>query len=326
MLNSKKENMRRALIVGINHYPAGPLKGCINDAKNMHEVLSRHEDETVNFDCKLLTSKEESLNISTRYLKMEISKLLLQEAEIAVLYFSGHGTTNDIDSYLVTQDAMNFSEGVSLSEIISMANRSKAREVIIILDCCHSGHLGNLNEIGIRKAILREGVSILTSSRDTQISMEKDDNQGLFTSMIYEALKGGASDIFGNITVSGIYQYADQLLNTWEQRPVLKTHISRMVSLRKNSPKIKLKTLRKIKKHFPNKEFKYPLDPSYSTNSKKKNKKNIKKMRVFREYHSQGLLRPIGTTYMWDAAQESKHCELTPFGKHIWEMANKNQI
>jgi len=331
MQNFEKKviNMRRALIVGINHYPAGPLKGSIPDAKNMYEVLSRNEDETVNFDCKLLVSKEGKRNeISARYLKMEISNLLLQEAEIAVFYFSGHGTTNEVGSYLVTQDALRFAEGVSLGEIISMANNSKVQEVVLILDCCHSGGLGNFNEIGERRAILREGVSILTSSRDSQISMEtKDNKQGVFTSMIYNALKGGGADIFGNITVASIYQYTDQLLNTWEQRPVFKSHVSKMISLRKIYPKINLKKIRKINNYFPSKDFNYKLDPTYSTSSAgEHNKENIKIMKIFREYYSHGILIPDGATYLYDAANENKSCKLTLLGQHLWEMINKNQL
>lgn len=330
MQNYKENiNMRRALIVGINHYSAGPLNGSIQDAENMYEVLSRNEDDTVNFDCKLLVSNEkEPKGISARYLKMEISNLLLQEAEMAIFYFSGHGTTNDIGSYLVTQDALKFSEGVPLSEIISMANNSKVQEVVLILDCCHSGHLGNLNEIGDRKAILREGVSIITSSRDTQISMETNDNkQGVFTSMIHNALKGGAADIFGNITVASIYQYTDQLLDTWEQRPIFKSHVSKMVSLRKCYPKISLKKIRKIKDYFPNKEFKYKLDPTYSTStSGGYDEDNVKIMKLFREYYSHGILIPEGATYLFDAANERKSCKLTLFGQHLWEMINKDQL
>ena len=82
--------MRRALIVGINHYKGGPLDGCINDAYHMHEVLSRNEDGSVNFDCKLMLSKDESYGkrITVTRLKKEIFNLLHQEAEIAILYFA----------------------------------------------------------------------------------------------------------------------------------------------------------------------------------------------------------------------------------------------
>ncbi len=321
--------MRRALIVGINHYERGPLDGCINDAKNMFKVLNRHEDNNVNFDCRLMISKDThnpKTQITTRRLKKQIYNLLYQEAEIAVLYFSGHGNTNDIGSYLVTQDAEKYQEGVSLDEIITMANSSKVREVILILDCCHSGHLGNSKELGGRKVILREGVSILTSSRDTQYSIEKLNNQGLFTSILCNALKGGAADILGNINVSGVYNYVDQLLNTWEQRPIFKSHVSKMVSLRKAYPKIRLKTLRKITEYFPNAKYNFPLDRSYEEDLGSTDRKNIKKMKHLREYYALGLLVPVGEKYLYNAAKNNTSCKLSRLGRYYWKMVDKNKI
>ena len=44
--------MRKALCVGINNYPKIPLKGCINDAKEMTRLLSKNFDGSVNFDVK----------------------------------------------------------------------------------------------------------------------------------------------------------------------------------------------------------------------------------------------------------------------------------
>lgn len=321
--------MRRALIVGIDHYKRGPLDGCINDARNMYEVFNRHEDKSINFDCRLMISIDTDnpkTQITTRRLKKQIYNLLYQEAEIAVLYFSGHGNTNDIGSYLVTQDAEKYQEGVSLDEIITMANSSKVREVILILDCCHSGHLGNSKELGGRKAILREGVSILTSSRDTQYSVETKDDQGLFTSILYDALKGGAADILGNISISGTYNYIDQLLNTWEQRPIFKSHVSKMVPLRKTYPKIRLKTLRKMTKYFPKAEFDFPLDPSFEKDLGSSNKSNIKIMIRLREYYTLGLLVPVGEKYLYNAAKNSTSCKLSRLGRYYWEMVKKNKI
>lgn len=321
--------MRRALIVGINHYKGGPLDGCINDANHMHEVLSRNEDGSVNFDCKLIVSKDESCGnkITVTRLKKEIFNLLHQEAEIAILYFSGHGSSTEIGSYLVTQDVRKYQEGVSLDEVITLANSSKANEVIIILDCCHGGNLGNLREIGGRKALLREGVSILTASRDTQFSLERDDSdQGVFTSIVYDALKGGAADILGNVNVSGVYNYVDQLLNSWEQRPILKSHVSKMVSLRKCTPKIELEKLRKIIHYFPDKEYKFPLDPTFDKDLDPSNEANQKIMKDLREYYKLELLVPIGEEYMYRAAENKKACELTTKGKYFWEMVKNNRI
>jgi len=50
--------VRRALLVGIDDYPFGPLSGCVNDAHAMQEVLERNEDGSPNFACQVLTSDQ----------------------------------------------------------------------------------------------------------------------------------------------------------------------------------------------------------------------------------------------------------------------------
>ena len=45
--------MRKALIVGIDHYTnIKPLSGCVNDAHAVKAILERHADGTVNFDTR----------------------------------------------------------------------------------------------------------------------------------------------------------------------------------------------------------------------------------------------------------------------------------
>lgn len=59
----------------------------------------------------------------------------MREADIALFYFSGHGT-DLIDGKLVTPDFTGMDAGIPMSEILSMANKSKSKNKIIILDCC----------------------------------------------------------------------------------------------------------------------------------------------------------------------------------------------
>lgn len=318
--------MRRALIVGINHYNNAPLKGCIRDAEKINKVLATNDDGSPNFSCKLLISSEDAkYPITTARLKKYIHKLFSQEAEIAVLYFSGHGASSAIGSYLVTQDAEKYNEGVSLQEIITMANTSKVKEAIIMLDACHSGHLGNLLEFGSRKAVLREGVSVLTSSRDTQFSVERN-GSGLFTAIIYEAMSGGASDILGNITVAGVYYFADQLLNSWEQRPVFKTHISKMASLRYCPPKIPLEIIRQLPVYFEEKEEILKLSPLYEASIEPRNEVFEEIMAHLRLFHTNGLLIPFEAAFMYHAAKNNKGCKLTNLGKFYWDLVTKKQL
>jgi Caspase domain len=135
--------MRRALCVGIDEYTFGSLHGCVNDAKRMETVLRTDQDGSPNFDCKTLTAPlGAGTNVVTRSLLREhVERLFRDSAEVALLHFSGHGTVNNLDGYLVTQDAKKYDEGVPMGEILKLANDSKATEVVILLDCCFSGTL-----------------------------------------------------------------------------------------------------------------------------------------------------------------------------------------
>jgi hypothetical protein len=82
---------------------------------------------------------------------------------LSVFYFLGHGYLNDLGGYLVTQDAANFDEGISMSDLLAMANLSQSQEVVIILDCCHSGALGSIPSI----------------PKDTSLRIETYDNRAI---------------------------------------------------------------------------------------------------------------------------------------------------
>ena len=89
--------MRIALIVGINYYEHGnPLFGCVDDAYAVKAVLERHDGGAVNFDCKLLTGTGPNDRVDRGDLKDSIEKLFKTEAEIALLYFAGHGDRKSV--------------------------------------------------------------------------------------------------------------------------------------------------------------------------------------------------------------------------------------
>ena len=99
-----------------------------------------------------------------------------------------------------------------------------------------------------------------------------------------------------------------------------------MVSLRKCTPKIKLKTLKKITHYFPDKDYQFPLDPTFDKDLDASNEVNQKIMKDLRAYYRLELLTPIGEEYMYHAAENSKPCELTKKGKYFWEMVKNNRI
>ena len=80
--------MRLALIVGINYYEhISGLFGCVNDAQSVKEVLERHDDGAVNFDCQLLAGTGPHESVDRGQLRDQIIELFNSDAEIALLYF-----------------------------------------------------------------------------------------------------------------------------------------------------------------------------------------------------------------------------------------------
>jgi hypothetical protein len=322
--------MRKALVVGINNYPGAPLSGCINDASAFGAIMETHGNGDPNFAVHLRT------DISTKgELKEMIEKLFSSDDEIALFYFSGHGFENNLGTYLVTPDYSKNDVGFSMTDLLVMANNSKAKNRIIILDCCHSGSAGTSPITGGVTTSINKGVTILTASKSDEASMEVN-GHGVFTNLLIDALQGGAADIRGDITPGSIYSYIDQALGAWEQRPVFKTNISEFISLRNMVPKVSKEVLRNIIKYFPEPEQEYALNPSYDDQNSPDvphflkqpyaKPENVKVFKELQQFQSVGLVVPVNTSFMFFAAMESKSCRLTALGFHYWRLVKQKKI
>jgi hypothetical protein len=316
--------MRRALLVGIDDYPSAPLAGCVNDAKRMERLVRRDEDGRVNFDTQLLTSDHQTITRSR--LREGIVNLFADPAEVALFYFSGHGTENDLGGYLVTPDATVYDEGISLADVLALANRAThISEVAIIIDSCHSGWLGAVPAVDNSQALMREGLSILTASRSSQSSWEED-GSGSFTELVCSALDSGAADILGNVSVASIYAYVDQAFGAWDQRPLFKSHVSRMLALRHAKPSIEISTLRRLPEWFPSPDAEFPLSPRYEYTAEPQDRDAESTFRCLQRCNRVKLLEPVGEEDMYYAAMNSTGCKLTPLGRFYWKLAADGRI
>ncbi len=241
--------MRRALVVGVDYYAnVSPLYGCVNDAYSVKSVLERNSDGTVNFGVNLVTGMSPSQMVTRRALKDQLEVLFSDDSEIALFYFSGHGFIDSTGGYLVCSDTVDGDDGLSMDDILLMANQSKARSKVIVLDCCHSGIVGTPKNLG-SQAMLSEGVTILTASSADQYAMESN-GSGVFTSLFVDAMNGGAANLVGDITPGSIYAHIDQSLGPWEQRPIFKTNVRSFVSLREVQAPIELDHLKRLVESF----------------------------------------------------------------------------
>src|SRR5690606_14215594 len=151
--------------------------GCINDASAFATTIEKNGDGSPNFAVKLET------NVTTKSeFKTMVRELFEGDSDIALLYFSGHGFFNDLGGYIVTPDYQQNDEGVSMDEILTLANKSKAKDKIIILDCCHSGAFGSPAISGSSSSQIIEGVVVLTASRPDESAIEVN-GHGIFTNL-----------------------------------------------------------------------------------------------------------------------------------------------
>lgn len=328
--------MRKALVVGIDHYNnVSALYGCVSDSFTIKAMLDRHADGSVNFGVKHLAATGSGDPVERDELRQAIQDLFAGDGEVSLFYFAGHGHIEATGGYLCASDVKTGHDGVSLAEIMTMANQSRVQNRVIILDSCHSGVAGG-SALQQKVAEISDGMTILTASTAEQYATEED-GAGVFTSLLVDALGGAAANLVGDVTPGGVYAHVDQSLGPWAQRPVFKTNVTRFVSLRKVQPPIEPAELRRISEFFPTPGFQYQLDPTYEPERHESWAADPRGIpapdpdhnaifKILQRYNRVGLVVPDGAPHMWHAAMESKTIRLTALGEHYRRLATKGLI
>ena len=316
--------MRKALIVGIDFYAnATCLNGCVNDAYNVKSVLERNGDGSLNFAVNIMTASGSNSAIKRRELKEVVQELYRDDCEISLFYFSGHGYIESTGGYLITSDCKDGDDGLSLDELLTIVNDSRAQNRIVVLDCCHSGIAGT-PAITENKAFLSEGVTILTASDKDQYSLETG-GSGVFTSLFVDAPVVCCKSSW-DITPGSVYAHIDQALGPWQQRPIFKTNVKRFISLRKVQPPILLEELRQIIDIFPEPSYIFHLDPTYEPTFEDHDDDNTKVFAILQKYNHINLVKPVNEDHMYYAAINSTGCHLTALGAHYWNLVKNERI
>ena len=320
---------RIALIAGIDKYkkPNTNLKGCWKDAFLMRDVLMYHENNIPNFDCsRTFTSKD--TEVTTDFLLNEIEQFFLLESSMSLFYFSGHGFMNNHGGSLVTQDAEGYMQGIRMDDILHYAwtalEEKRVKDVVFIIDCCHSGDFGQAPFFK-NAAFLPEGVSILAACRKYQSSYEIN-GVGRFTKLVANALKGGASDLCGEVKIPSIYAYVDDALKDPEQRPVFKSNVSKLVSIRNCHIDADRSVLRFLATFFKNGREKLSLGQFFKSGIHGNNQEGEKLVSYLIFFEDLDLIRAIDHENVLTAVKKSGRCVLTDLGRYYWELVNQKLL
>ena len=209
----------RALLIGNSTYPADEhnlqtLKGPVKDIAALNRALI--DPQTGLFadaDVALLPEATSSrvIRIMGRFFGAAARD------DVLLVYFSGHGRLDQNGRlHLCMQDTEStdlLSTAVSSARINEFADASRARNVIIVLDCCHAGAFRG-GELG--DAVAGPGRYVLTSCRGTQLANDATVENGTsyFTQHLVDGLLGAATDQDqdGYVTFSDLYAYVNRRL------------------------------------------------------------------------------------------------------------------
>ncbi|MEG4838365.1 caspase, EACC1-associated type [Microcoleus sp. B9-D4] len=210
-----------ALLIGVSEYQHGfnKLPGVLQDVKAMQRVLQN--PKMGGFDVRTLE------NPTLEEIRRGIASLFsgCQRNDVVLLYFSGHGITdNSGNLYFAipsTKKEEFQSTGVEASFVHKIMENSASKRQVVILDCCFSGAFpykglstkGLTKEhsfIDLMEELGGEGRAVLTSTNAWDYSFGgHEEDLSIYTSYLVEGIETGAADRDedGWISVDELHQY-----------------------------------------------------------------------------------------------------------------------
>ncbi len=195
------------LSVGVSKYKdeSNNLKFAAPDAKSITDVLKGQKDLIYNQVHTYLLTDDKATTKGILNTIAEIRKTITMD-DILVIFLAGHGVKDkDYKFYFLTHDSDLGNLGKTAlvwGDFQKLLRDTPARNVIMMLDSCHSGFFTDPKSpfINADKLIgnmeLKTGVIVISSSTGSEVSIEDPKwGHGVFTYALIEALKGKA-DIF----------------------------------------------------------------------------------------------------------------------------------
>lgn len=130
-----RDRPRRALVIGQSRYPTQPLAHAAQDASKMHAKLQG----SLGFDATLVHNATRS-DLLYQLDTWQATIARDSRQQVALFYFSGHGSERNGNNLLSTVDAGAHGAYIDLQQdVIKPLNKAgKGNIIIIILDCCRA--------------------------------------------------------------------------------------------------------------------------------------------------------------------------------------------
>jgi hypothetical protein len=213
----KGQTLRRyALCVGIGEYtnlPNHNLRYAVDDANVVADQLEQKGDYIVR---RLTLTNQTTKEVLNRAVEHLLSAPERQENDLAVLYFSCHGTIEPgkktfcllpSGAALQADGRPNPETSIGISDLTRWLSNARMRNIVILLDVCHSGGAGvALQQLKLDLAA-GPNIFIIGGARQDQAAMQSSHlKHGLFTNCLIRAF-GQPPTRDGWLTVSQIQNF-----------------------------------------------------------------------------------------------------------------------
>ena len=244
---------RWALVIGVDKYQdpqISPLKGSDNDARLIADALVRYagfpQDQVILLATNQPLERQPTrVNILRRLSNLSTA---VPKDGLLLVSFAGHGMERAGHAFLLPSDAQISDQISFLEETAISINRVKERiketgvaQVVVMLDACRNDPGGradapnqlsaaytNVFNFDVRNREVQAFATIYATGIGQRAYEYTEKKQGYFSWAMVEALKGGAANDRGEITLSQLVKYVQEnvpkriavdLGSTKQQRP-----------------------------------------------------------------------------------------------------------
>jgi uncharacterized caspase-like protein len=217
------EGRRLALVVATTRY-SGELRRLRSPGRDAEELGAVLADPTLGgFDVTTV------LDRSSHDVRVAVEEFLADRrpADLVLVYVSCHGLLDARRRlYFAAPDTVKHrlaATGVEAQWLVELMEDCRARQQVLVLDCCFSGAFahgakGDDEDVDLGRRFTGHGRGrvVLTASRATEYSFEGDPVPGaampgsVFTAGLVEGIRSGAADLDGDgwVSVDDAYRYA----------------------------------------------------------------------------------------------------------------------
>ena len=226
---------RYAIVIGVDQYAdtqITTLGGASNDAKALAKALTQYAgfpDEQVT----LLASDQPAERQPTRgNILRRLSNLaaVIPKDGLLLLSFAGHGIERGGQAFLLPSDSQVSNDvdlleqtAINVSQIKDRIRKIGVTQVLLILDACRNDPVGRANADNPLTPAYTRGFNFDVRNREVQAFATlyatevgrrayeyKEKKQGYFTWILVEALRGGAANQKGEVTLAALVKYLQE--------------------------------------------------------------------------------------------------------------------